>query len=180
MFNNSNNNSRDFLEQQFSTARMNLLIVVSFTVTNIVMLLGGSYTMFLFSATIPYLLTAMGMGMDMELGGSTYTTTAVIIAAVILVAYLVMWLLSKKRPGLLYVALGLFALDTVLLVGFCLLSGTLMSELMNLGFHGWVLYILFMGARSGSKLKSMPADHPVTGADFINANAAEPTSGPEL
>lgn len=164
-----NKNSREFLEQQFGTSRMSLLIVISFTVANIVMLLAGSYTQFLFSATIPYLLTAYGVLMDMEAGGNTYAITALIISGLILAIYLVLWILSKKRPALLYVALGLFALDTVFLVAVGLLSGSIVSEVMNLVFHGWVLYILFQGARSGGKLQSMPEATPITGADYTGS-----------
>ena len=165
-----NKNSREHLEQQFTTSRMSLLIAISFTVTNIILLIGESYTQFLFSATIPYLLTAFGMGMDMELGGTTYLTTALIISALILGLYLLLWFLSKKRPGLLYVAMGLFGLDTAFLIVVTLLSGSILSELMNLVFHGWVLFILFKGARCGSMLMSLPADAPVTGADYIRSS----------
>jgi hypothetical protein len=150
-------NSLEYMEQQFSTARMNLLVVVSFTVTNIIMLLAGTYSQFLFSASIPYLLTAFGIAMDMQAGGNTYVTTALIISAAILLVYVVLWLLSKKRPALLYVAFGLFVVDTVLLLGFALLSGSILDEILNLGLHGWVLFILFKGASTGMKLNRLAA-----------------------
>jgi hypothetical protein len=164
-------NSLEYMEQQFSTARMNLLVVVSFTVTNIIMLLAGTYSQFLFSAAIPYLLTAFGVAMDMQYGGNTYVTTALIISAAILLVYVVLWLLSKKRPALLYVAFGLFALDTLLLLGFALLAGSVMDEILNLGLHGWVLFILFKGASTGLKLRAMttadaPLDPPTYTSDL--------------
>jgi hypothetical protein len=149
-------NSREYLENQFTSGRMNLLIAISFTVTNIVLLLAESGMYFLFSATIPYYLTAFGMGMDAQLGGNTYTTTAIVVCAVILGVYLLLWLLGKKRPVLLYVAMGLFALDTLALLALALLAGGLIEEIVNIIFHGWVLYSLFQAARCGMKLQTMP------------------------
>jgi hypothetical protein len=163
-------NSREYLENQFHSGRMNLLMMISFTVTNIVLLLAESGLYFLFSATIPYFLAALGAEMDMQLGGSTYVTTAVVVCAVILGVYLLLWFLSKKRPGMLYVAFGLFALDTVALLAMALLAGGLVEEIVNIIFHGWVLFSLFQGARCGGKLKNMPEATPITGADYTGTS----------
>ena len=49
------------LTNKYMGARHNLLLVVVFTLINIVLLLVQSNTYFLFSATIPYFLADLGM-----------------------------------------------------------------------------------------------------------------------
>ena len=101
-------NSREYLENKMKSARHSLLLVLIFTVVNLVLLLADGNTYFLFSASVPYYLTAFGMGMDAEMGISVFTTTALVISAVILAAYLLCWIFSKRRVGWYVVALVLF------------------------------------------------------------------------
>ena len=61
-------NSREYLENKMKSARHSLLLVLIFTVVNLVLLLADGNTYFLFSASVPYYLTAFGMGMDADAG----------------------------------------------------------------------------------------------------------------
>lgn len=162
-------NSREYLERQFNGGRHSLLLLMIFTVVNTVMLLTESGTYFVCSFTVPYYLCGFGQYFDAEIGGSVFFTTALVISAVILAAYLVIWLLSKKRPGWLYVAFGLFIVDTVALVILSLLGETILENIIDLVIHAWVLWELFQGARCGGKLKNLPPDAPITGAAYTGA-----------
>lgn len=153
-------NSREYQENLIKTCRSNLLLVVVFTVVNLAMLLGGSDSYWLFSASIPYYAVAFGMEFD-ALTAGTYTATALVIAAAIVVAYLLAWLLSKKRSGWLTVALVLFCLDCVCLVGLMVwLQVGLMDCLLDMLFHAWVVLYLVRGVMAARKLKNMPAPMP--------------------
>ena len=154
-------NSPEFLQKQVAGARSSLLLVIVFTVVNLAMLLLDSGTYFLFSASVPYYMTAFGMGMDLgmgEAGIGTFTLIALGISAVVLVLYLVCWLLSKKRPGWIVVAFVAFILDTLALLGLCLMMDKLVDSIMDLVFHAWVVVSLMQGIIANGKLKKLPAE----------------------
>ena len=52
--------AREFAQNKFNTARTNLLLMLAFTVLNVVLMLVGSDTMLLFAATVPYYMTLIG------------------------------------------------------------------------------------------------------------------------
>lgn len=162
-----NNNKREitpeYLLKQFAGARSSLLMILIFTVINLVMLLTDAGRYFLFSASVPYYLTAFGMGMDIGMGAEgigTFTLVGLGISAVALVLYLLCWLLSKKRPGWLTVALVAFVLDTVALVALCLALDMLTESIMDLVFHAWVVWELFQGISANKKLKKLAEAEP--------------------
>lgn len=156
-------NSREYQENLFKGGRSNLLLVLIFTVVNLVMVLMGSDSYWLFSAIIPYYLTLFGIVWDGAVIG-TLTITALVISAVILGAYLACWILSKKRTGWLVAALVLFVLDTLAMLGLMLLLGFgIMDMLFDVIFHAWVIFSLVRGCLAAKKLKEMPetVENPV-------------------
>ena len=116
--------TREYWENKMRGGRYSLMLVLIFTVVNVAFLLLDFNSYFLFSASLPYYLTAFGKGIDNAFtNGSwdvtgTYTLTALGISVVILGIFLLCWLLSKKRYGWLVAALVLFLLDTLFLAGF--------------------------------------------------------------
>lgn len=156
-------NSPEFLHKQVAGARSTLLLVIIFTVINLAMLLLDSGTYFLFSASVPYYMTAFGIGLDLgmgEAGIGTFTLIALGISVVVLVFYLLCWLLSKKHPGWFVAALVAFLLDTLALVGLCLMMDMLTDSIMDLVFHGWVVLELVRAVVANSKLKKLPVEEP--------------------
>ncbi len=158
------------LEQRYTTARVNLLLVVLFTAINIVMLLTKEFTYFLFSAAVPYFLVDLGMlycglyppewYVEMELVGMEFFDSGLLvvltaIAVVILLIYLLCFFLSKNmNAGWLIAALVMFGIDTVamfLLTGF--------SGIVDILFHAWVIYYLIIGISAYSKMKTVPVQH---------------------
>ena len=148
---------RQMAEGRYKSARLDLLIVIIFTVFNIVMLFTGSETMMLFSATIPYYAVAIAYFTNLQLGGlEWFVTGSLIFAFVILAMYLVCWFFSKKRNGWLIAALVLFCLDTVATV--FLYLGALGEGIMDFLIHGIVIWYLAMGVKAGKQLKTLPED----------------------
>lgn len=176
--NSANKTSPEYLLQQIAGARSALLVVLIFTVVNLVMLLLDSGTYFLFSASVPYYLTAFGLGMDIGMGESgigTFTLISLGISAVMLLLYLLSWLLSKKRSGWLVVALVAFVLDTVALVLVCLAFDAVTDSIVDFLFHGWVILQLAQGIIANRKIRKMirefdpdteESDAPVTPWDL--------------
>ena len=164
----SKQTSREALMKQAASGRSSLLLVLIFSVINIVMVLLDVDTYFLFSASVPYYLTMLGKGMDNGFVNgawdvnSTYTITALNISAEILAFFLLCWILSRKRGGWLTVAAVLFLLDTLALAGFTFaLYDNPAVNVMDFIFHIWVIASLIHGAISSKKLKKLPAEEPV-------------------
>lgn len=160
-FNNQNvdKNSREYLTQKRNTGRSTLLMILIFTVINIVTLVTETDYYFLFSAAVPYYLTVFGMIFDEWVIG-TFTTTALVVAAVILAVYLLCWLLSKKRRGWLIAALVLFIVDTVALVVFSLSLDMLADNILDFLFHGWAIWELIAAWKADKKLQELPPEMP--------------------
>lgn len=139
-------------ETTFAAARSNLLLVVGFTVVNLILTLVNANLYFLFSATVPQFI--LGLGYVFE------TTTAITVAAVIAFlcagVYLLCWWLSKKHHGWMVVAMILFALDTLASLGMLLVDGSMFIDLL---FHVWVLYYLISGTSAMVKMKKQ-AEQP--------------------
>ena len=173
-------NSREYLTQKRNSGRSTLLTILIFTVINIVMLVVQADYYFLFSASVPYYLTLFGMIFD-EFVVGTYTTSALVIAAVILGLFLLCWIFSKKRRGWLIAALVMFIIDTVLVIvdaiGFMEIS-----YLMDIAFHIWLIVELILGIRVGKEAiaeMNAPAE-AVEDTAFFDASIDEKPNTPCL
>ena len=144
---------RQLAENKYKAARGNLLLMLVFTLLNIVLLFTGSEIMLLFSATIPYYAVIFGVVSE----NAVFLTINVVIAAIGLLAYLLCWIFSKKRYGWMIAALVLFIMDTLAMVGLFLLAEEF-SGILDLVFHVWVLYYLFLVVMNGRKLKELPEE----------------------
>ena len=154
------------LERKYNSCRVELLVVVLFTVINLFTLtFGNSY--FLFSATFPALFPAVmseiaadteylaSMGMTPE-DGTILIIVGLVIGLIMTVPYLLCWIFSKKRPGWMVAALVFFSIDCLLLI----LSLDL-SMIADILIHAWVMFYLITGVKHGFKLKKMPEDEPL-------------------
>ena len=171
---NAPQTQRQALVNKYSAARSNLLIVVAFSLVNILMLATNSGTYFLFSASVPYLLTDIGMGLcgmyppeyyegleGMYILDKSVFAILFVISLLILGVYLICWIFSKKKCGFLITALVLFSIDTVVM----LLSYGL-SSIVDLVFHVWIIVILSMGINAHFKLKKLPPEENVIEGEF--------------
>ena len=105
-------NSREYLLRQVANGRYSLLLIVILTVVNLIMTILDTNTYFLFSASVPYYLVFVGMGIEHGfVDGAwnvkgTLTYTGLVIALVylwpvLLIAVAVVFILRKvwkKRP----------------------------------------------------------------------------------
>lgn len=158
-------------QQKYDRARHNLLAMILLTLLNLVLLVLETDTMFLFSASVPYILMVLGIYSEFL----PLLVFCAVIAAIAMVLYFLCWLLSKKRPGWMIVALVLFILDTVLMVAFYFpFQGA--SDIFDLLIHIWVLYYLILGTKYGSKLKNWPEEP----ADETALPDAFPTDGEDF
>ena len=176
-----NSGDRQTLEKRFNSSRHNILLVIVFTLINIVFVVANTGTYFLFSAFVPYMLADLGMyfgGMypaeyyegellDLQGFGTVILVVFLAIAVIILALYLLCWIFSKKnRMGWMIFALILFSIDTA---GMLLLSGIQLDGILDIVFHIWVIVSLSMGISACHKLKKLPAEEvEITEAQEIN------------
>lgn len=160
---------RGNLETRYNSSVTNLLLVVGFSLINIVLLVMNSDTYFLFSAFIPYVLADFGMfycGMypeeyyydvpDMEYLSSSFLVVTLAVAAVILLLYFLSWLFAKKKKvGWLIFALIFFCIDTVAML---LFTGFAVDSIVDIIFHAWVIVSLSIGVSNYFKLKKLPEE----------------------
>ena len=160
----------EYLLKQIYGVRHSLLIVLIFTLVNLVMLLLDGSTYFLFSASVPYYLTAFAMGMDMGMGYEGIGTFTLI--ALVLVFYLLCWLQCKKRPGWYVAALVAFILDTLALVGLSLMLEMVTDNIMDFVFHGWVIISLIQGISANRKLRKLVEEFDPDADELLSRRGA--------
>lgn len=161
---------RQTLESKYTAARTNLLVVVIFTVVNVLLLATQSNTYFLFSAFIPYILMDAGMfycGIypdEVYMGtpelyvlfDSSVFAAFAVICAVMVAVYFLCWIFSKKHKiGWLIAALVFFVMDTV---GMFLFYGVSFDAILDIFFHAWVLYYIINGIVAHYKLMNLPPE----------------------
>lgn len=153
-------NTQAKLQQQVNLARYMLLGTVIITVINLALLLSDADLYIPYYSAVPYLLVQFGQNMDSILPGNM-TAIGLIMAAVILSVYLLVWFLAKDRPVALTIGLVLLILDTLMLLGILTaLSFALMDMAMELFLHGVVIYEVIVGISAQKKLAQ--AENPPT------------------
>lgn len=184
---------RRLLEARYNKSRHNLLLVLIFTVINIVLLVTNANSYFLFSAYVPYMLVDLGMDMcgmyPAEYYGADYSEYVFLnpsffaiclgIAIVILAMYLLSWIFSKKaRVGWLIFSVVFFVIDFIVLLLVVELNSSIMIDIV---FHVWVIVSLMMGIISHFKLKKLPVEEIVVdeSEEVVETEAGEEVAAQE-
>lgn len=148
---------RKKLRQQIQWGRMGLLVILAVSLLNQILLLCKVNYHFHFSAALPYYLNWLSR--QMGLGG--FKAMAVILTILVYACYIACWLLSAQRRDWLMAALGLYAVDTVLLIIFSLtLLNNPASCLLEILTHGAGLALLWWAVRAASQLSRIPRPRP--------------------
>lgn len=182
---NSAANELAKLTRRAQSARMDIIVVVLFTVVNIALMLFGSLTYFLFSVSLPYyfcyFMSLYTGRMPKEIYGSEWDGfqflpdgffwSAVAVSVVVLAMYAVCFFASQNKKknedgsvtvsysmGWLIAALALFTIDTLIyIIMMAVLIGFQMSMLIDLAIHIYVIVTLVMGVIAAYKLKKLNA-----------------------
>ncbi len=164
---------RNKLISRFNSSRGNLLLVVAFSLINLIILITGGSSYFLFSACLPYAFADLAMlycgkypaefytefGWDTsELFGNGVFAVMIVLAVVFIAIFFLCWIMSKNHGiGWLVCGLVLFAIDTVFMFWWWGISS---DVIMDIIFHIWVIVSLSMGLAAHSKLKKLPEPQP--------------------
>lgn len=141
------------LRQRVEWGRLALLVIVGVSLINQILLLFGARFHFLPSAAMPYYLNWLARQLDM----TGFKVVATLLTPIFYVAYLACWLLSARQKEWMMAALGLYGVDTVLLVVFALaLLANPASCLLEILIHGLLLVVLFFAFQAHERLSRMP------------------------
>lgn len=163
---------------KYTNSRTNILLALILTAVNIIMLISGGDSYFLFSIFVPYYAVLMGTVLTGHYPSSwvpedyeglpvldnSFLVIMIVVAVVIMALYLLSWIFSsKQRVGWLIFALAFFSADTLLML---LLGGFDLTVLVDLIFHVWVIVSLAIGVYAHFKWKSLPDEAPVSAYAF--------------
>lgn len=159
--------------QRYKKSRMSLLLIFICTAVNLLLLVTGSDTYYLFSAYVPYFIAVTGMifcgrfppeyyedGLENIVFYDTYVFVILLIIAVIsALYYLLAWILSNKnRVGWIIASLAVFGIDTAVML---ILNGFAPEIMLGLVFHGLVIFHLITGVIAHRKLKTFPPEEDI-------------------
>jgi len=129
---------------KFNRSRSNLIAVVVLTVVNLLALTFDYDFAFLFSAFVPQVLLIFLEEISVAVGfiaGLLGTSV-----------YFICYLFSKRWRVFMLVALILFLLDALIMLGFMVLTGEYAEFFLNVLFHAWILFYLISGTVAWVKL----------------------------
>ena len=129
--------TRIALTATFERCRHNIIWIVAVTVISL-LLATADVSIFFFTAIVPMMMY--------EIGGSV---SGILSALSILALYITCWLLAKKNRGFIAVALGMFTIDTIVMI-IVVLSDP--SAIVNLAFHAFIMVYLVRGTIAWRKL----------------------------
>lgn len=181
------------LQAKYDGARRNLLSVVVFSLINLILLVANSFTYFLFSASIPYLVADLAKYLCGMYPADYYDISpeeawffprsvfwiALVVALLIIAFYVLCFFLSgKNRVGWMITALVCFALDTVVMF---LYYGISADMIMDIVFHAWVIVSLSVGIYAHFKRKKLAenwTDAEQAGGEWIEGGEVSEQGAP--
>jgi len=126
--------------KQFNIARGNLILMAGITLINLILFAAESDFSLLFTASLPLIL---------------FLFERTVFAFILVGAYIVLWVLSKKMRFFMPVALGLFIVDVGALIWLFTLVEFDASFLLNIAFAVWISFYLIIGTRSWFILRKL-------------------------
>jgi hypothetical protein len=143
----------------FEKSRNNLLLVIAFTVINLVLIYFEANVNFLFSATIPQFVFNVAKLVAENTDMNIILIIGLVIAFLTVLAYFIFWLLARRARVLILAALIFFCIDSLLLIYLVFNNDEFnFSVLMEIAFHVWILYYLFTGVKAWSKLRGVSTE----------------------
>jgi hypothetical protein len=139
----------------FEKSRNNLLLVVIFTVVNLILNYFNAGVNFLFSATLPQFVFEIAKSVNSEMENNISMIVGIIIAFIIIDTYFLFWVFVRRVRVLILAALISFGIDSLLLIYLTFNVEFSFSVLLEIAFHVWILYYLIKGVKAWYKLRGV-------------------------
>lgn len=136
--------------------RGTLLLICVLSLINVISLYADLNFSFPFGMSMPAILAIIGSSLVSELGSNVISVILVVFAALMLLACFAMWQLSRNYTAPIAVFLGIFTLDTLLLLAFATwLTENPADFLIDFAFHAWALFSIITLLRNRVKLNKL-------------------------
>lgn len=141
------------LRQRIEWGRLAMLVIIFASLVNQILLWCGAKYHLIFSAALPYYLNWLAGQLD----STVFKVLATMLTLLLYCAYAICWLMSGHRRDWMLATIGLYGVDTLLLIifSFVLLTNPI-SCLLEILVHGAVLALLILALLSAQKLSKMP------------------------
>ena len=144
------------LGNKYVSARKNILIVMAFSVVNIILMVLNANMYFLFSAIMPLVFYMFGSSFSEQSNSSIFLIIGIVLAVVVIGLYALGFFLSKKNFNWMTFSAIFFALDIAFLAFYIYICGGMLvitDFLLDILFHILVMISLVSGVVNASKLK---------------------------
>lgn len=153
---------QDIYQRQFTSARINLLLMSVLTIANIASYYFELGFMLPFSAFLPFTIFDFGYFFSIEWADPNLFIYGIVFASLIIIFYFLGYFLSKTKPVWLTFVLAMYIVDTLIMIylftAVFYFNGSMILDIL---FHVWVLYYFIMGVRAVKKLKRLEEDSVV-------------------
>jgi hypothetical protein len=144
------------LERKQNNGRSSLLWIAGLSLVNMVLTLLNAPISFVFSLSLPSIFVGIGQELVAEYNSYTVLIVGVVLSLILIGAFFLLYVLSKKYFWPIVVALVLFSIDSLLLLGLILLDfSAIVSILIDVAFHVWALISIISLLNSTLKLKAL-------------------------
>lgn len=136
-------------KKKYEVARRNLLLMLILSAVNMLLLILDTSISFCFSLSLPQLLTAFGVTLDLPF--------FYVLAVIIICSYLLCFFFSKKGRGWMIVAFIFFMFDWLFMIiaDLALYEFNILSILLDLAFHVWITIYLASGMKNGRRYSKL-------------------------
>ena len=146
--------------KDYAGAVTNLGVAVLLSTVNVILISTDADISFPFSAFFPTFATILGKTAVEEGQPEILATIFLAIAIASVAVYALCWLLSRKYRCFILISFLLFIFDTILLIPFIPEGGG--SIWVDVVFHAWMLWTLFVGVKAWRNLKRQQPLMPKT------------------
>ncbi|MHB1485580.1 MAG: hypothetical protein ACYCYI_13110 [Saccharofermentanales bacterium] len=143
------------LNKKIRSGNSSFFTILVLSLINIPMVIFNSPISFPFSLFFPTLLISIGYGISDEVGGNAIIVAASIFFAVCCILFFfVLYFFSSKSIIVTWISFGLLIMDTLILSGTSILSGTLSFYIVDIVFHIWILWSVLQLGLAKNKLNA--------------------------
>lgn len=139
-------------ERQVKSGMSSFLTLIILSLLNIVLTAVESTIFFPFSISATIIALSFGQAFSAEAGSSVFYIAGLILAVLIMGIFIGLYVLTRRYAWPAWVAFGLVVGDTLLLIGLALINQDLMSMLIDIAFHIWMIFSLFRLALAKTKI----------------------------
>jgi hypothetical protein len=141
----------EILVAKVNKSRSNIFAMIVFSIVNAVLVIFNATINFPFSIIFPTISIEIGKILRVETNSPAPYYIAIALSVICVGVYFLFHFLSKKSPVFYIALLVLFSVDSILLLIFTALAFEI-SLLIDIAFHGWVMYYIVMAVICSKKI----------------------------